>query len=302
MEIIGAKTPDTQYRDILRSVIENGVRVPSQQGIDCLRKVGVNMHFDLANGFPMITERNLNPVSAKIPPWKQAIGEICAFINGARTQEELEKFGCLWWRKWVTAEKCAKRGLPPGDLGDGSYGDVFANFPTKDGGTWNQFQHILEQLREFPHLRTHFITPWEPDCIIRGKGKKQRVVVAPCHGWIHFLTSPETLTVHMIQRSADLVLGVPNNMVQYSALALAVGHLLGYPNIHYVHSMSDAHIYIDHVDAVELMLDREPRCFPDINLTEEGKGIGSIFDLRAKHFELEDYNPHPGIKNLTAAI
>ena len=188
MKPVSKRTTDNQYQKLLKNILENGVLVPSQQGVDALTIIGPNpLHFKLENGFPIINERNMNPAESerlKVTVWKQAIGELLGFINGARTLKQLEEFGCTWWDAWGTETKCAKRGLETGDLGPGSYGAAFHNFPTADGGTYNQFKNIIEQINEFPHLRTHFITPWIPQYTIRGTGKQQKVVVAPCHGCI----------------------------------------------------------------------------------------------------------------------
>src|SRR5258708_22512864 len=218
------RTPDTQYRRVLQDILEHGVRTKTQQETDAITLMApAPMHFKLENGFPLITERNMAPKVSerlKVTIWQQAIAEICAFINGARTLKQLEEFGCYWWEPWGTEKKCAKRGLETGDLGPGSYGAAFHDFPTADGGSYNQFQNIIEQIRELPHLRTHFITPWIPQYTIRGNGKQQKVVVAPCHGWIHLRVIENKLTLHMIQRSADIPVGVPANMVQYAALTM----------------------------------------------------------------------------------
>ena len=169
---------DTQYRELLNDVLTNGMRGQAQQEVDTITRMAPKpLHYKLSEGFPIITERK---ISEKM--WRAAIGELIGFINGARTQEELEKYGCSWWKSWVTPEKCLKRGLEPGDLGPGSYGAAFHDFPTADGGTFNQFKEILEQIEELPHLKTHFITPWIPQYTIRDKGKQQKVVVCPCHG------------------------------------------------------------------------------------------------------------------------
>ncbi|HEX7018197.1 MAG TPA: thymidylate synthase [Patescibacteria group bacterium] len=297
------KTPDTQYRERLKLILEEGTRVKSQTGTDTISYVAPPpMRFKLANGFPMITERNMAPkVSDRLPVtiWQQAIGEIIAFINGARTQEALESFGVTWWSSWVTPEKCHKRGLETGDLGPGSYGAAFHDFPTAEGTPYNQVQNIVEQIRELPHLKTHFITPWIPQYTIRGKGKQQKVVVCPCHGWMHILIQDGKLTLHMFQRSGDLPIGVPSNMVQYAALTMMIAQATGYEPYEYIHSISDAHIYVDQVEAVKTMLEREPRVFPDMKLTNPTK---DIFAFRKEDFELSNYNPHPGIKAIPVAI
>jgi len=294
---------DSQYQDLLRYVLENGIRTKSQQEVDAITLIGPrNLHFKLSNGFPIINERNMAPKESEHLPvtvWRQAVGEILGFMNGARTLKQLENFGCYWWSPWATEAKCSKRGLETGDLGPGSYGAAFHDFPTADGGTYNQFQNIIEQMREFPHLRTHFISPWIPQYTIRGEGKQQKVVVAPCHGWIHLRILDNKLTLHMIQRSADLPVGVPSNMIQYAALTLIIAHVLGIEPYEYVHSFSDAHIYIDQVDAVKEMISREPRRLATMKINTDKK---NLFDFRHEDFEISDYNPHPGIKNIPVAI
>ncbi len=297
------RSPDNQYQRLLRDILEQGTLTPSQQGTDAITLIAPKpLRFRLENGFPMITERNLNPKPSEHLPvtiWQQAIGEICAFINGARTQTKLEQFGCYWWRHWVTEEKCRKRNLEPGDLGPGSYGAAFHDFPTIEGDTFNQFAHLVEQLKEEPQLRTHFVTPWIPQYIVRGKGKQQKVVVAPCHGWVHARIINNKLTLHMFQRSADVPVGVPANMIQYAALTLMLAKVTGVEPYEYIHSFSDTHIYVDQKPAVEIMLNREPRAFPTITLNPTKT---DLFAFRKEDFTLTDYEPHPGIKEIPVAI
>jgi thymidylate synthase len=299
---IEERTLDNQYKDMLRDVLENGVRTASQQGTDAITRIGsIPMRFKLENGFPMITERNMAPKMSTLPVtiWQQAIGEICAFINGARTVKELEEFGCYWWDSWCTEKKCSKRGLETGDLGPGSYGAAFHDFPTAEGTSFNQFQNIIEQIKEEPQLRTHFISPWIPQYIGRGKGKTQKVVVCPCHGWLNIRIIDGKLTLHMMQRSGDTPIGVPSNMVQYAALAMMLAHVTNTTPYEYVHTISDAHIYVDQIPAVEKILARESRPFPTMKINTEKT---SLFDFRKEDFELSDYDPHPGIKGIAVAI
>src|SRR5581483_1227378 len=297
------RTSDNQYQILLRKILEEGEKMTSQQGIDAITLMAPgSMRFKMENGFPMITERNMNPKTSEFLPvtvWQQAIGEICAFINGARTLEQLESFGCYWWKAWGTPEKCAKRGLAPGDLGPGSYGAAFHDFPTIEGPTFNQFKHIVEQIIEEPHLRTHFVSPWIPQYIGRGKGKQQKVVVAPCHGWVHLKVINNKLTLHMFQRSGDVPVGVPSNMIQYGALLMMLAHVTNTIPYEYIHTISDAHIYVDQVEAVKTMLEREPRPLPTMTLNAEKK---DLFAFRYEDFSLSDYNPHPGIKKIPVAI
>lgn len=288
--------PNTQYHELLQEVLDHGIRSTAQQGVDTISLIGAKpMRFRLSEGFPMITERNMAPEFKNNKPtvWQQAIAEITAFINGVRTQKELEKFGCYWWAPWVSSEKCEKRGLETGDLGPGSYGAAFHDFPTSEGETINQFELMLQQMRERPHLKTHFISPWIPQYTARVKGRVQKVVVCPCHGWIHLRIFDRRLSLHMFQRSGDVPVGVPSNMIQYAALTMMIAAVLDMEPFEYIHTISDAHIFVDQIPAVKQMLARESHPLPTMTLKTKKK---DLFDYRYTDFELSDYHPHPGIK------
>ncbi len=287
---------DTQYRELLQEVLDRGIRSTAQQGTDTISLIGAKpMRFRLADGFPMITERNMAPEfkNGKPTVWQQAIAEITAFINGARTQKELVEFGCHWWEPWVSEAKCKKRGLETGDLGPGSYGAAFHDFPTSEGETINQFALMLQQMRERPHLKTHFISPWIPQYTARVKGRQQKVVVCPCHGWVHLRIFDKKLVLHMFQRSGDVPVGVPSNMIQYAALTMMIAAVLDLEPYEYVHTISDAHIFVDQIPAVKQMLEREPRQLPTMTLASVKK---DLFAYRYTDFALSNYHPHPGIK------
>ena len=282
------RTPDNQYKNLLKEILENGIRVDQSKSkvgpdVDAITLVGPRpMRFRLSNGFPMITERNMDPQMRTLPVtiWHQAIAEICAFINGARTVKELEEYGVYWWKDWCTEKKCSKRGLKTGDLGPGSYGAAFHDFPTAEGSTFNQFQHIVEQIKEEPQLRTHFISPWIPQYTGRGKDKVQKVVVCPCHGWLNIRVIDGKLILNMIQRSGDVPIGVPSNMVQYAALTMMLAHATNTEPFEYVHTISDAHIYVDQVDAVKKVLERDSRQFPTMKINTEKKIYFRFFQRR----------------------
>ena len=286
------RTPDAQYHDILQSILDDGEWSDTRQGPRAKTLIGVQMHFDLNNGFPVITDRSLGSF------WQKPIGELCAFINGARTRDQLAVFGCTWWDEWTTEEKTKKRGLEPGDIGPGSYGAAFHDFPTADGGSFDQYKHLVEQIKELPELRTHFVTPWIPQYIVRGEGKQQKVTIAPCHGWVHVRILEDGLHLHMYQRSGDVPIGVPSNMIQYAALTLMLEHLTGHKAVEYVHTISDAHIYEDQIEKILPMLEREAKRLPTVKLTAEGKKVTDIHNFRGEHFELSDYDPHPSIPKI----
>lgn len=295
------RTPDGQYKNLIREIIEKGTIGPSPmvdkdgKPIRTIDLMGApTMRFNiLKNGAPFITERSIEAF------WQSAVGEIMAFINGARTQRELELFGCKWWRNWLTEEKCAKRGLETGDLGPGSYGAAFASFPTIDGSTFNQFLEITKQMKERPELKTHFITPWIPQYTIRNSDHQQKVVVAPCHGWVHFRILNDTLSMVMFQRSCDILIGCPSNWAQYSALLLAMADVLNLQPYEFIHMISDAHIYENQMPWVEEILSRESKPFPTLQLVKKHE---NIFDYRPSDFALSDYHAGEPIRNIPVGI
>ncbi|PIR44413.1 MAG: thymidylate synthase [Candidatus Vogelbacteria bacterium CG10_big_fil_rev_8_21_14_0_10_51_16] len=288
-----SRKPDSQYQDALRRILKEGEWVEPihkvMLGADRAKMlVGLQLRYEIENGFPLITERDL---SGKF--MAGAIGEIAAFINGEHTQAGLEKYGCKWWKKWVTKEKCAIFGLPEGDLGPGSYGAAFHDFPNpNDDGAFNQFKEVMAQMKERPFLRTHIISPWIPPYTIQHKGLPPRkVVVAPCHGWLHFMLTPnkKELSLHHFQRSGDMPVGVPFNIMQYASLGMAVSQILGYKFVRLIHTISDAHIYESQIPFVKKLLEREPRRLPTVTMNTKLK---NIFAIRPKHFDVADYKPH----------
>jgi len=289
------RAPDTQYQAVLKTILLHGEKSRSAHEDESITFLGPpTMRFDLRNGFPMITERTMASEKMLVPPWQQAIGEIFAFINGARTLEELESFGCTWWKSWGTEEKCEKRGLETGDLGPGSYGPAFAAFPSPEGESFNQIEAIVQQIKERPELRTHYISPWIPFYTARLRGRVQKVVVCPCHGFMYFRVMSDKLHLVMNQRSGDVPVGVPANMVQYAALLMAVAHVTGYEPGTYVHAITDAHIYSKQIEKTRILIEREPRKFPTVTLVDPPD---NLFDFRRENFVLgDDYDSHPGIK------
>lgn len=285
---------NVEYRRLLRRIVAEGEDVDSQQEARARMVVGHIMRFRLADGFPLITERDLSGGDRSV--FRQTLAEMRAFwLVGARTLAQLEAEGCHFWGPWGTEEKCRKRGLEPGDLGPGSYGPAFRAFPTADG-PFDQVRHVLEQATQLPHLRTHFVSPWIPQFIgrgvdaVTGRPKQQRVVVAPCHGWVHLFLNPEkrTLKLHHFQRSGDVPVGVACNIMGYAALTMMFAAAVGYEPVEYVHTISDAHIYLKQMPDVEAMLETEPQPLPTVHLDPTVK---DLFAFRPEHFTLSDYHP-----------
>lgn len=284
------RTRDYQYRDRLLHILKYGLHAEGlTQGVGAVTSFGelAPMRFDLRNGVPLITERAL-------PSWKSAVAEIIAFINGARTIDEIESYGVnkAFWGPY------RGKGYGPdgNDMGLGSYGAAFHDYPIpvgEPGYTLNQFVQLLDQVREHKHMRTHLVTPWIPYYTARGPNRK--VIVAPCHGWLHVRVlsdrdGTERLHMRMDQRSADMPIGVPHNMIQYAALQLMICQVLGIMPGNYLHSFADAHIYQNQVEKVGELVGRLPRPFPTLHLDPS---IRNLFDFRVHHFELREYDPHP---------
>ncbi len=282
---LSERTPDRQYQDRLLYILDNGelARI-TPQGIGARTCFGTlaPMVFDLSNGVPFITERNIGF-------WRKAVAEIIAFVNGARTIDEIASYGCNFWEDY--REKDVGLDLAPGDLGPGSYGPAFHDFPMPNGETLNQFEQVLEQIRDYPDMRSHRITPWIP--FYTARGPRRAVNVVPCHGELHFRVLNGKLHMRMDQRSADMPIGVPSNMIEYAALLLMMCQVTNYPPGNYIHSFSDAHIYEDQVEKVWKLVKREARPFPILHLDPSVK---NLFDFRAEHFILEEYYPHPSMK------
>lgn len=259
-------------------------------GEDAKTLLGETLSYRLDNGAPVIGLRDLVLPSKKTGRSysSQALGEITAFVNGAHTQEQLESFGCYWWRQWLTEEKCRKRGLELGDLGPGSYGAAWTNFPTENGG-FNQITAMIAQIKEKPHLRTHEITPWVPQFVFRAQGYEQKVVVVPCHGWVNVRINTRTggFTLIHRQRSADVPVGLPANMIGYTAFALMLARVTGYRAERIVFQITDAHYYESQQEAVDVLLNRGPEILPTMNLPV---AKSAITDFRAEDFEISDYN------------
>lgn len=302
------RQPNTQLEGIGQRILDgNGSWVEdSPQGFKTIKTVGVQLRFQLEHGFPIPTTRDcLAPISRKernglsveMPGmFSQAIAEWAAFANGARTADEFEGFGCYQWRRFLPLERTALVGAPEGDNGPGSYGPAFTNFPAHGDVGFNQLEAVIQQMREHPFLRTHFVSPWIAPYVYRTG--RQRTLIAPCHGWMHFMINTERgeLTLHHFQRSGDLFVGVQGfNIPQYAAVGMVVANILGLKFHELVYTISDAHVYDykSHLAKVREVICRavaDPRPFPTVRLNRNFEWLA---DMRPGHFEVMDYYPHP---------
>jgi thymidylate synthase len=285
---VDKRTPDTEYQTLLQNILETGREVKPIHGEKAYMKVGMQMRFNMKNGFP------LSPLRDLTKSFPGAIGELIGFMHGAHTLEELQSYGCpkVFWERWVTKERCDIFDLPEHELGPGSYGPGWTSVPMPNGEHFNQFKHLIKQIKDMPYLRTHLLSPWIPFFTLQHKELKRQVVVAPCHGWVHILAYPETkeFTLHHFQRSGDVPVGVALNMIEYASLGLLLEREIGYSFTEYVHTISDAHMYESQIPYVKELLDREPRILPTVTLD---KSVTDMMDARREDFTVEDYNPHP---------
>ncbi len=316
------RIPDNQYKQLLNTLMINGRLTGSGMDDPSHSYIrGYLINFDLTNGFPMITERDITRASTKevidnyqsnpglrlaAGSLKQCLGEILAFINGARTQSELEVYGCTgFWKPWTVGpeaeRKAKKRGLETGDLGPGSYGAAFHDFPTIEGEKFNQYENMIEQIRFRPELKTHIITPFIPQYISRAPGRQQKVVIVPCHGFQHFHVDPytEEISLTHIQRSADSPVGLPFNFVHYAALLMMIGQVTGYKPTTLEFFISDAHYYDRHIEKINELVSRPSYPFPKLFIDPTVK---NLFDFRVEHFMIEDYYAHPPINMEGTAV
>ncbi len=292
------RTVDCQYADLLRQVYTYGVEAKSFHTEKSRSYMAPNpLRFDLRNGIPLGTERSMKQAGMS------SVAEILAFVRGYMTLEELTALGVSerFWGASVTAEKCADFGLPAHHLGYGSYGGAFGHYPTHNGKEINQFKNVIDQIKRAPNLRTHFVSPWIPEYCVAGENAERKVVVAPCHGWIHIrVFNKNELHLHMYQRAGDVPIGVPFNIFQYSVLTLALAHVLDMKASHYYHSFSDAHIYDNQINDVKEILSREQKRFCSVYLKKDTPK--DLFQILPEHFVIEDYEAGQPIKNIPVAV
>ena len=298
---VSERTVDNQYERLMAELLNGHKKVsihaslPENQGSEhkyCLELSGRMLTYDLSNGAPVTTVRDLKN------SFKGAIGEVIGFINGARTLEQLYSYGCpnVFWDRWVTPEKCANFGLPTGDLGDGSYGVNLTAMPMPNGKTFDQVEALIRQMKKSPHLRTHYVTTWNPiyDLGDPEQDAPRKVVVAPCHGNIvMFNVYPETNEMDLVhvQRSADSPVGLPLNMIEWTAFGMMVSHMTKIKFRSYIHMLPNPQIYDIQIPQIKELIAREPRKLPTMHLRPK-REIKSIKDFRREDFELEDYEPH----------
>ncbi len=261
------------YLDLLDAVLAEGTRKSDRTGTGTLSVFGPQMRFDLADGFPLVTTKKLH--------LRSIVHELLWFIRGDTNVAYLRDNGVSIWDEWADER---------GDLGP-VYGRQWRSWEGADGRTHDQLTDVLAELRRNPDSRRLIVSAWNVDDLDRMK-------LQPCHCLFQFYTAPlpdgrRRLSLQLYQRSADLLLGVPFNIASYALLLAMVAQVCGFEPGTFVHTLGDAHIYSNHLEAVRLQLGRAPRALPRLRLNPE---VRSLFDFTFDDIAFENYEPWPAIR------
>jgi thymidylate synthase len=257
-----------QYLDLMRRVRDEGVSRPDRTGTGTTSVFGHQMRFDLAEGFPLVTTKKLH--------LKSIVHELLWFLQGDTNIAYLKQHGVSIWDEWADEN---------GDLGP-VYGKQWRSWPDSDGGHIDQITALVEGLKSNPASRRHIVSAWNVAEI-------DDMALPPCHCMFQFYAADGRLSCQLYQRSADIFLGVPFNIASYALLTLMVAQVTGLKPGDFVHTFGDAHLYLNHLEQVDLQLERTPRALPTMTINPE---VRSLFDFVYEDFELTDYDPHPHIR------
>ncbi|MEW5770124.1 MAG: thymidylate synthase [Pseudomonadota bacterium] len=257
-----------QYLDLLRHVLEHGTRKSDRTGTGTISVFGHQMRFDLGQGFPLLTTKKVH--------LKSIIHELLWFLQGDTNIKYLKDNGVSIWDEWADAN---------GDLGP-IYGYQWRSWPTRDGRHIDQIAEVVRTLKSNPDSRRIIVSAWNV-------GELEHMKLPPCHAFFQFYVADGKLSCQLYQRSADIFLGVPFNIASYALLTLMMAQVTGLKPGDFVHTLGDAHIYLNHLEQVNLQLSREPRALPSMRLNP---AVNDILGFRYEDFTLEGYDPHPGIK------
>ena len=256
-----------QYLDLLQLVLDDGVERGDRTGTGTRSVFGHQMRFDLAQGFPMLTTKKLH--------LKSIIYELLWFLSGDTNIAYLKDNGVSIWNEWADEN---------GDLGP-VYGRQWRSWRTPDGRHIDQIAQLVAQLKTNPNSRRHLVTAWNPSDV-------DSMALPPCHCMFQFYVADGKLSCQLYQRSADIFLGVPFNIASYALLTLMLAQVCDLDAGDFVHTLGDAHLYLNHLEQAHLQLQRTPHALPSLQINPDKK---NIFDFCFGDFELIDYYPQPHI-------
>jgi thymidylate synthase len=257
-----------QYLDLMRHVRDHGLRKEDRTGTGTLSVFGYQMRFDLAQGFPLVTTKKLH--------LRSIIHELLWFLRGDTNIQYLRDNKVSIWDEWADEN---------GNLGP-VYGSQWRSWPTADGRHIDQIAQVLDQLCNNPDSRRIIVSAWNV-------GEIDKMALPPCHAFFQFYVADGKLSCQLYQRSADIFLGVPFNIASYALLTLMIAQVVGLQPGEFVHTLGDAHLYVNHLEQTDLQLSREPFALPTLHINPEVK---DLFAFRGEDFDLLDYQHHPHIK------
>lgn len=270
-----------QYHDFLEHILLNGHRKEDRTGTGTISTFGYQMRFDLAKGFPLVTTKKCSVESI--------IHELLWFISGNTNIAYLQQNNVKIWDDWAT---------PSGDLGP-VYGEMWRSWPCKSGATIDQLAEVIQEIKVNPDSRRLIVSSWNPELLPTPKIPPSSnaalglQALPPCHTLFQFYVLDGKLSCQLYQRSGDAFLGIPFNIASYALLTRMVAHVTGLIVGEFIHTIGDAHIYINHLDQVKLQLERECLPLPTMNLRE---GITSIDAFARADIQVVNYQHHPVIK------
>jgi thymidylate synthase len=257
-----------QYLDLMRHVLENGASKEDRTGTGTLSVFGHQMRFDLAQGFPLVTTKKLH--------LRSIIHELLWFLRGDTNIGYLRDNKVTIWDEWADEH---------GDLGP-VYGKQWRSWATADGGAVDQISQVVEVIRRTPDSRRLIVSAWNV-------GELEQMALPPCHLLFQFYVADGRLSCQLYQRSADIFLGVPFNIASYALLTHMIAQVTGLQPGDFVHTLGDAHLYLNHLDQTRTQLEREPLPLPSLKLNPDVK---SIFDFRFEDIAIEGYESHAAIR------